>query len=1184
METHRIKLVTIVIGTGFAIAGRLFATGGDWFESPAKLSDTIEMLPGKSLGEIFLETSPKPAAESSVDIRAEATEIAEKLGHEPLPKLLKSADGWIAAARAERDNDNCNLAHDLHDAIAVSASDPAAAKNYILWRIGSGALTSNDIEQRAETAKGPIKANWLYACGAAQFSGGDRVDCQKWFDRVIREFPKHPRAEIAAFMKARCAFSASRKEGADASVRAKAIASFEAFRKKYPRGPYESDTLGWLGALAFDSENYLKALDYYIAQVEEPGHPETLPTAIYNCERALVRVGAKPEGNAAFDLVARHPRVAMAFAYLVLSAPEADNYDGKWDNPADVKKWRRTMLPRLAAAVAKQKEAYQSNDWKPRYLAILVQAASAAGNQAQALQLSEIAPDQLLKSDDLLFARGVALQRAGRVPEAIDMFQKFLGAFPRSAMNPGVSLRLALALQDNHQAGKAVVVLGKILPRTSGNATGASPTPPTKGKEEEETSEEGETADTKAEGTTNLERRFTEGDQYPAGENDWKMAESSVYPNLSGTDEEQIQMLVDTLLTFSPLPELEAVLSETAFTEADRKLLRAVLAERYLVIEDFANARKYLAEGDMRMRVDRLEGLTKEAAGGGNEKAAKAAALGDAWADARGALLRAPLLTRIDLFDRQWTYDQANKRDNSGAAFHSSVEDQLDDFDELHHASRWWMRAARLSPKTSLSAKCRLLALESMPKIARASIYGEARAKEINLTAVSREIYDKLQSESPSSAEAHEAAYWSLPEVLRKFEYNPWGVDLPVGYSWPSVCSDDSSPQGYPFSDGDAFAKLTGLDPFEKSGQTESPAAIVDQVRALRPYAAGHAPKDLLPEVKSILDELRSGATGPGDAGGINCMEDLVQFLSEPTVTTEAARIYVDLRLDLLHRARWALPDPGPSDPKNDSDEAVAAAIDDASKNKAFSSLQEYLDFCRIALVSGARFDVETDIKDPKDQDHPATYISRDYKKMQALARDFLKKYPKSKKSEAAQFVAARATYSASCPYFCCVGMPIAGIDPAGGTAETKLVPYSQEPFDAKRVLAALDDYDHAYPKGRYAADIRNFRGATLWRMGEWQDALKETLTQITDKEHPELQSEASVRLANIFAELSRPDHRPGVVAAIHTNSAALPYLQAYAAAANKSFGHPMRYLQKFVCDQFHIELPKAEKESEAGQ
>ncbi len=1178
METHRIKLVTIVAVAGFTITSSLFATGGDWFETPAKLSDTIEMLPGKSLGEIFLETSPKPPEGESLDVDAAARDVAAKLGNEPLPKLLKSADAWIAQARASRDNDACNLAHDLHDAIAVSASDPAAARDYILWRIGKNAVPSTNIEERAEAAKGPIKANWLCARGASEFSAGDRIDCQKWFDRVIKEFPKHPRAELAMFLKARCAFSASRKEGADAAARTRAIASFEEFRKKYPRGPYEADALGWLGALAFDSEKYLKALEDYIAQAEVPGHPETLPTAIYNCERALVRVGAKPEGNAAFDLVARHPRIAMAFAYLVLSAPEADNYDGKWDNPADVKKWRKAMMPRLAAAVAKQKDAYKANDWKPRYLAILVQAASASGNQAQALQLSEISVDQLLKSDDLLFARGVALQRANRNSEAIEAFQKFLSAFSKSPMTPGVSLRLALACQDNHQAGKALSVLSKILPRTKADTAAATPTPAA--KDEEESADDSESASV----TDSLGTRFTASDEYPAGETDWKMSQSSVYPNLSGADEDQIKMLIDALLTFSPLPELEAALNDKALSDADRTALRGVLAERYLVAEDFLNAKKFLTDAEARKRVDRLESLTKESTASGAEKADKMALLGDAWADARGMLLRQPLGTRISIFDRQWNYDPLTKRDNGVAIRHGAVEDELDDFDELHHAARWWMRAARLAPKTPLAAKCRLQALESIPKIARASLYGEARAREIGVASVSREIYDKLQSEAPTSAEAHGAAYWSVPEVPLTAQHDPWVTDVPVRYSWPYICSDDSAPRGYQFSDREAFENVAALDPSRNEQRTEAPQDVDSRVKALRTDAGGHEPKDLLTEVQSLADDLRSGATGPEDAGGVNCMEDLAQFLSEPGVSREAAEIYVNLRLDVLHRARGALPDPGPSDEKKDDDDSVAAAIDAASKNKAFASLQDYLDFCHIGLVSGARFDVETDIKDPKDEDKPVTVISREYKTMQTMARDFLKKYPKSKKREAAAFVLARATYGASCPYYCCVGLPLPGTGALDGIAEAKMSPYYEEPFDAKRVIAALDEYDLAYPKGRYAADVRNLRGATWWRMGEWEKALKETVAQITDKAHPELQPEAGVRLANIFAELARADHRQGVIAAIHTQSAALPYLQAYAAAANKTQDHPLRYLQKFVCDQFHIELPKPEKDSEAGQ
>jgi hypothetical protein len=38
------------------------------------------------------------------------------------------------------------------------------------------------------------------------------------------------------------------------------------------------------------------------------------------CERSLAAVAAKPEGDAAFTLIARHPRIAMGFTYLVLSA------------------------------------------------------------------------------------------------------------------------------------------------------------------------------------------------------------------------------------------------------------------------------------------------------------------------------------------------------------------------------------------------------------------------------------------------------------------------------------------------------------------------------------------------------------------------------------------------------------------------------------------------------------------------------------------------------------------------------------------------------------------------------------------------------------------------------------------------------------------------------------------------
>ena len=416
---------------------------------------------------------------------------------------MKTADTFIAPARLHYADGTkgCNIAHDIRDAVAISGDDPEATRDYLNWRLKWGAgITENSaaLDQRAETAKGLIKANWLYACGAKRFSSGDRTECQEWFDRVVKEFPKHPRAEIAMFMSARCAFSASHAEpndpDAQAKARGKAAAKFEEFRKRYPRGRFDADALGWLGALAFDAQDYLKALYFYIAQAETPGHPETLVTAIYNCERTLARLAPNPGGDAAFALIARHPRIAMAFTYLVLSAPEADNYDGKWDNPADVRKWRRAILPRIAAAVAKRKEAYKSGDWQPRYLAMLVHAASAAGNHAQAVQLSQISPEQLKRSEDLLFARAIALQRANKTREAIEALQTFLQTFPESLITPGVKIRLAIALQDNHQAGEAIVLLRQLLPK-SDNAAEPSPSPQQSADEDKKAKEDDRAAD-----------------------------------------------------------------------------------------------------------------------------------------------------------------------------------------------------------------------------------------------------------------------------------------------------------------------------------------------------------------------------------------------------------------------------------------------------------------------------------------------------------------------------------------------------------------------------------------------------------------------------------------------------------------------------------------------------------------
>jgi TolA-binding protein len=1251
METPGMKAAV----TGLClIAGTCccYATGGDSYDYPAKLSDTLNILPAKSLGEIFLETSTIHPPTESWD-PAKLRELADRIGKDPLPKLLKTAEDLIAQARAsyKPGDDSCNLAHDVRDAVAVSAENPSAAREYILARLDAH-LSADEIDRRAESATGAIKANWLYWCGAHRFAGGDRQDCQAWFDRVVKEFPKSPRAEMAMFMSARCAFSATRQamdrsEDDEALTKARkiAIGKFETLRKKFPHGRFDADALGWLGAIAFDSNDYLKALEYYIAQAETPDHPETLMSAIYNCEKTLGRLAPKPGGDVAFALIARHPRIAMAFTYLVLASPEADNYDGKWDNPADVRKWRRTILPRIAAAVAKQKDNYKSNDWKPRYLAMLVHGASASGNQAQALQLSQISPEQLKQSDDLLFARAVALQRANKTQEAIADLNTFVHTFPKSRMTPGVKIRLALALADNHQAGDAIATLRDLLATASPQQEESASAEEESSDENDSTSNEDATNDDddsgstdeatsddddsgsndKAEsnddndsGSNDEEQAGDEGNSqagetqtsddnnseseggatgfgpvdqypltsrlymsdsngYPAGELHWNAVQSAVYDNISGADEEEIYQFIDTLLNFAPLPELLATPEDKHLAKADKRKVRAILAERYMTAENFAEAKKYIVDPHQLEVVNRLEQLTNDKSGTPQEKAERMLKLGDTWAEARGLLLRAPLDTELH---ESVPISGLLRRDNGRALRLPNVEDELDERDELHHASRWWMRAARTVPGTQLSAKARLKALEALPQIARTSAYTEQRAREIKLEAVSREIYDKLRAESSNSPEAQRfAAYWSLPPEQKQSQ------QADAGQTWSDVtvdevsttstersdvsCDDDALPLGYPISARNAFDTLTSKNP---SGSSEEEQAryrvardLQTRVNALRQTAdAG--------EVKELAQEVRKNITTRADVTLANCLDDLAQFLSEPNLSDDARTTYVNLRLDLLHRTHWSESPVDPGISVGDSDDAVDAEIDKAEKNPALQSFHDYLDFCRIGLVAGKRIEVKTDIPGGKEPDG-ATYHSRDFPKLEKMTRDFLAKYPHSHKREAAMFVLARAIYSLSCPYILCIAVPAAPTDPHGLTEVVHKV-HRVEPFDPKRVMQALDDYDREFSNGRYAADVRDMRAATFWRMGQWGKALDLTLAQITDKVSGDLLGDAETRLTNIFAELANVEHRPQVLEAIRARPDCNRYLAAYVGAATNDRAHPLRYLQRYLSDQLHFKIP----------
>jgi tetratricopeptide (TPR) repeat protein len=190
---------------------------------------------------------------------------------------------------------------------------------------------------------------------------------------------------------------------------------------------------------------------------------------------------------------------------------------------------------------------------------------------------------------------------------------------------------------------------------------------------------------------------------------------------------------------------------------------------------------------------------------------------------------------------------------------------------------------------------------------------------------------------------------------------------------------------------------------------------------------------------------------------------------------------------------------------------------------------------------------------------------------MEKLTRAFLKKYPRSRKREAALFVLARSVQALSRPYLFEIGVPVPGTTPDEGVFDVVQKSYQPEPFQPKRVLAALDDYDREYPNGRYSAEVRNLRGMTLWRIHDWDQALDLTMAQLQDDSKRDLKPEASVRLANIFADLGQAEYRADLLEAIRARPDAIKYLKSFLERASKDRKHPLRYLQAYLGDQLNL-------------
>ncbi len=701
--------------------------------------------------------------------KREATDVLEeirKLANLRGAVAVETTDRLLSEARQQQDENGpglANLLHDLRDLFSAGQATPAEIADYVRWRLGKSAaalglqtnpggprgrvarpsdeeiaVLAEEVDRRIAASSPALKPHWLYLRGAIAYKL-ENFGGEEFFERVTSEFPKHPRAEAAQFMIARCLLARSRhlfgenaapgfSYASDAVTRAAAKAAFEKYVKAYPQGRFRGDALGWLGATAFDAQDYVSALAYYLEQGAIPDHPEFTRPAGEMCERILSHLASAPD-EAAIERLAEMPAAALGLVYLIGNSTESDNFNGDVDEVSAVMAWRKEVLPRVAAAIAHHEDRYRDAVWRPRYLAMLALAASETGQHDEAAKLVDMASGS--KDEDLLFARGITRQRARRSNDAIAAFESLLREYPSSSLAQGVRFRLALARFDNQDAGRGVAELSRVLNETA-----------------------------------NSEPVWPDGST----------------PILAPIDPGQFRQLMDAQLNFAPINELAAALDDERLDPGTGALIRGVLAQRLLAQEKFSEAQRYVAPAVWDTVIKPIALLHERAARakGASEKAGAHLELANAWAAARGKILLAPLDTeenRSQLFSDEQAL-AAGRRSESAAALGVTGNYDLDmeNRDELRHAFNEWLAASDAQPKSALAAEALLKAISAMPDIADVSVFHLKRAQERNWSEVSRKLYDRLLREAPKSSPARRAAvYWdfSVPDVTQEAPEEP---------------------------------------------------------------------------------------------------------------------------------------------------------------------------------------------------------------------------------------------------------------------------------------------------------------------------------------------------------------------------------------------------------------------------
>jgi tetratricopeptide (TPR) repeat protein len=1156
-----------------AVSVQMAHATGDWASAPKGLDHYVDRLPAKSLSQLLIESAAKDGSgtqegsyrftsddiewqiKNLVDFGPEATREGKLAECEQILAYLRSdpasSFAWV------------NLVLDLRDCLADAKTSLAEMSEYCRWRAEVGAMGGPlsegqiaEVQSRIAATKGRTGACYRYLLGASAFladSYGEEDDYgQKEFEAVVAGFPDHPRAETALFMVARARMRHLQTGWSDEPLAPEVIAAaetaFQTYLDRYPEGRFVGDVYGWMGGVEVKREAFADSLGWYLKQLDVPGHPENTRSAARMIERVMAILLARPD-EAPLQEIAARPEVAMGTVYWILDAPEANMYNGFYDHPEVVKRWRSHWLPRLAEAIRKNEAVWRDHDALPWFISIQAHAASNAGDQAGALALIRKEPALLTRSDDLAFLLPVVLQRSGDAAGAITAYRDFAKNFPKSPFRPGSAYRLATAYQDAGRSDDAVATLLQ-LKGSFGN--------------EEES------------------LNYFEASFYPSNYRELPAAASALNPDLTLAEPTQVKQYLDTLLQFSPVEELAGLEElQSAIDPAEWEDVRTVIFGRALS-EGFPDIAVRFAGGTNTDSVRRIAELA--AATVSSPTAEAYLKLGDAWKEARGSITTPTMqLNRSEVYvERESDRPELQRLENAAAAGLKDIKaEAMLQRDELWNAVQAWEKAAAAAPRGSeIEAKALLSILEGLPRIAMATAFARGHAARNQWTEWASERYRQLLDDCPGSPEALAAARPTFRLQTENAEVvaqeNPAKADpfAQVDPGWTETLQEYS--QNYIRHREFLYDSLIETEEGGNGFSQGEPGyqEILDSLYALD---GGASIETLRTTLEAARRNSRKIYGHWNDACVHYAVEDLADLVAEANPAPPEVRTrYFDLRLKVINVMAWhnwltLRPVEANSSETGGAvvDGVVLSLVQEAIDDPSMKSVRDRLECLRLFILANRQFDLRIENLPASGTNGETVIETRDYATVEEESKRFLETYPKSSKREAVWLLHLRASYRARRPLLYSSDPPFPENPFIAGLYIRKSHP-NLLPWDAAPVEAAIEAYLKEFPNPTYAGEVHDLRAALAVRRKDWAAAISHTLEILQNEKYVDLQSDSRMRLCNVFARIAELEDRATVVSAIKTNPGVIPLLQQYLEATETStWGmHPLQFLTDWTREQ----------------